>query len=399
MVMENNRLKENIRKTVKEKIAVSYIRMELDMKTANSKKVIYTISSICAVFILCLGIAFSTSLINNKPNTEIGKRDGVEELYVEKENLKMELNINKLNKLAIISADADIKEKEIDNLPKKIEFINQIAIPEEYRLESKYAVYTKENLNAQEYNILHDYVFTYRKDSTNKIIITFSEIDKPLRDYYISNEHKISKIGDTELIISQYEDRYIIEFSYQNLYFDIETVGITENELVSLLQSIIKEINMYSDSKYSNEDKDVAVKEQINEIVNGKYPVSYGGKYVDNNGNNVVWIYNNNEANRREVCKFLGITESKTIFKDAKYSYNYLEDLQSKISQKMSSKEFPFVTTSTIMETTNNIKVTVTSNEEEDLKKIRKLDLIGGTIEIDYNTNSIVKEDLLVKTE
>ena len=40
MAMENNNLKERIRNNVKEKIAVSNIREELDMKSKKSRKII-----------------------------------------------------------------------------------------------------------------------------------------------------------------------------------------------------------------------------------------------------------------------------------------------------------------------------------------------------------------------
>ena len=66
--MENNELKENIRKKVKEKIAVSNIREEFDMKKINNKKIIYTISSICAVFVLCIGIAVNMKIQENNNN-------------------------------------------------------------------------------------------------------------------------------------------------------------------------------------------------------------------------------------------------------------------------------------------------------------------------------------------
>ena len=41
IAMENNNLKEQVRKDVKEKIAVSNIRKEFDMKSKNNKKLIY----------------------------------------------------------------------------------------------------------------------------------------------------------------------------------------------------------------------------------------------------------------------------------------------------------------------------------------------------------------------
>ena len=59
------------------------------------------------------------------------------------------------------------------------------------------------------------------------------------RDYFIQEGEKISKIGDVELKISQWEEMYIVTFEHNDIYFDIETTGITENQLVDLLESII----------------------------------------------------------------------------------------------------------------------------------------------------------------
>lgn len=73
IAMENNNLKEQVRKDVKEKIAVSNIRKEFDMKSKNNKKLIYWVSSICAVFVLCFSLLISIDFLNNDSNTEIAK--------------------------------------------------------------------------------------------------------------------------------------------------------------------------------------------------------------------------------------------------------------------------------------------------------------------------------------
>lgn len=395
--MENNNLKERIRNNVKEKIAVSNIREELDMKSKKSRKIIYGITSSAAVFILGVGIIIGTNTFNNSQiqdnHYEIADLQGDKQNKNESQEIK--LNINKINEMSATSLDADIKTKEIEKLPEKFEFIKNIKMPEEYKIERSYNIYTRNDINKSEYDVLHDYVFNYRKDSMNEIIIAFSEIEMPLRDYYIDVGDKVSKIGNIELIISQYKDMYIVTFNFKDMYFDIETTGITENELLELLQSIFTENN----KNLTVEDKDVNVKEQSNEIKSTNYPDYYAGKYVDNNGNNIVLLCEDNEANRKEICSLLGITEGKTIFRTAKYSYNYLTDLQSKISKKMIDKEFTFIALSAVMEDSNNIKVTVTSNNESDLNKIKALDTIGGAIDIEYNTNSSAKTDLLIETE
>lgn len=250
--MENNDLKERIQKNVKEKIAISNIRQEFDMKRKRIRKIIYGITSSVAVFILGVGIIIGTNTFNN----------------------------------------------------------NQI----------------------------------------------------PDNDYEIA---------------------------------DLQSDKQNKNELLELLQSILAENN----KNLPVEDKDINVKEQSNDMKSTNYPEYYAGKYVDNNGNNVILLCEDNEANRKEICSLLGIIEGKTIFKTAKYSYNYLTSLQNKISQKMIDKEFTFVTLSAIMEDSNNIKVTVTSNNESDLNKIKALDTIGGAINIENNTNSSAKTDLLIEKE
>lgn len=394
--MENNELKEKIRKNIKEDIAISNIRKEFDMKTSKNKKIVYSISSICAVFILGISIFLGVNNSLFKENgLEIGKTEDFNKN--KEESLNIELNINKIKDMLMTQLDADTKTIDVEELPEKFNFMEDVIIPEKYKLESSYNVYVKESKDIEEYNILHDYVFSYKKDDLNDIKIAFSEIENPLRDYYIEEGEKISKIGDVEVIISQWKQMYIVSFEYENIYFDIETTGITENQLITLLESII---DSTSNSKNEIiEEKDTNTNESPIEIDTMNYPKYYSGKYIDNNGNNVVLLIEDNTENRKQICSILGITESKTIFKKAEYTYEYLTDLQNKISKKMQNNELPFVTSSALMEDSNNIKVTVTSNNINDLNKIKELDTIGGAIEIQYVQNGIGTEDLLVNLE
>ena len=229
--MENNELKEKIRKNIKEEIAISNIRKEFGMKTNRNKKIIYTISSVCAVFILAIGILVGTGQL----------KDNIGENIDQKLNVK--LNINKIKDMEMTKLDLDVKIVESKELPEKFDFMEKIKIPSEYKFKDSYNVYTRKNLNVEEYNLLHDYVFNYQKDdSINEIKIAFSKVEEPLRDYFIDDKYKTSKIGDAEIIITQYEQMYMVSFKYKDIYFDIETNGITENELVELLVSIIENL-------------------------------------------------------------------------------------------------------------------------------------------------------------
>ena len=185
---------------------------------------------------------------------------------------------------------------------------------------------------------------------------------------------------------------YIVTFEYEDIYFDIETTGITENQLVDLLESLIN--NVKNVNKVM-EEKDININEEPTQITTTNYPTYYSGKYIDNNGNNVILLYEDSPENRKQICHILGITESKTIFKKAEYTYEYLIKLQNKISEKMQNKELPFVTSSSLMEDKNNIKVTVTSNSISDWDKIKELDTIGGALDIQYETNNIGTEELV----
>lgn len=394
--MENNRLKEKVKANVKEKVAILNIRKEFDMKANKNKKIVYMVTSACAIIVLCIGIIIGTNNSDFKNIYQIALEKT--NTQNQEESLKNELNINKLKVSAMVSLDADVKIIKLEDLPEKFEFIENISLPEEYKLEESYIVCTRDDKESNEYNTLHDYVFSYAKDN-NKIKIAFSELEEPLRDYFIESGDKISKIGDVEFIIYQSEEMYIVTFSYQNINFDIETTGITEDELVNLLQSIIDEIKNVNNSDKIVEDKDSGTNEQINEIIVTNYPEYYAGRYIDNNGNNVILLCDDKKENREYICNLLGITESKTTFKTVNNSYNYLIELQNKISQKMQNKEWPFVTSSTLMEVDNKIEVIVISNKKEDIDKIKELDTTGDAIEIKYNSNSLNIEDLLIEAE
>lgn len=161
--------------------------------------------------------------------------------------------INKIKEIGAYSLDADVRldtDIEVQEKFNEYFFINDLKIPNDLKLSSKYLVYTKkfcetkENCQNLAYDILHDYVLWYEKEINNlvvkKINISFSKDYEPLRDYVIkSNNLKTSKINSTELKISSYHDMYIATFTYNNLKFDIETEGISETELIELLESII----------------------------------------------------------------------------------------------------------------------------------------------------------------
>ena len=169
------------------------------------------------------------------------------------------------------------------------------------------------------------------------------------------------------------------------MYFDIETTGITENQLVDLLISVI---NHSSNTNLTIEDQDTHVNEEPSEISETDYPFYYAGKYIDHNGNNIVLLVDDNAQNRKEICQIFNIAESQTIFKKANYSYEYLANLQHQISIKMQNNKFSFIISSSLAEDKNCIEVVVTTNIKNDWNKIKALDTNGSAIDIQYNANN-----------
>lgn len=210
-----------------------------DMKKERMKSILATA---CIAFIALVCLLMINNIENQRDDIKFSKNDkfsNVEEL--QKEKLQMEININEIESIGSMMIDADLRVLELNELPEKFNFIQNIKIPERYNFKNSYNIFVKSNIDVKKYDKLHDYIFVYQKDELNDIQIAFSEEAEPLRDYYLGEINKKSKIGDIEVIISEYESMHNATFKYRDIYFDIETNGVTKNELVELLVSIINE--------------------------------------------------------------------------------------------------------------------------------------------------------------
>lgn len=118
----------------------------------------------------------------------------------------------------------------------------------------------------------------------------------------------------------------------------------------------------------------------------------YGGSYTDSNGRFTVVLVQDTPASRDAICNELGISENDTVFVEGKYTLKYLTELQNKISTAMQDKELPFVTASRVDEISNCIRISVTTGDETQLKKIHQFDDIGGAIKVDYVSGEIIEE-------
>lgn len=141
----------------------------------------------------------------------------------------------------VLQIDADVKITDIENITYFKE-ISDIRIPNDCENQEAHKIYVKPDRDGQEYNILQSYVVNYSNIKNERNIrVSFSKENKPIRDYYFSEEEsKMSKINNIELKIFKYNELYFTEFNYKGINFDIETTNITEQEIIDLLLSIIK---------------------------------------------------------------------------------------------------------------------------------------------------------------
>ncbi len=121
----------------------------------------------------------------------------------------------------------------------------------------------------------------------------------------------------------------------------------------------------------------------------------FGGSYTDGQGRLCILLTEDTAENRSTVCRELGLSEGNVIFQKAAFTLAYLTQLQSRISEGMVSKELDFVVVSALREDTNRIHLTVTTQDEAQLARLRALDSLGGALEIEYG-DAIHKETLVI---
>ena len=230
-----NNLKDTIQKNFDKKKNYNIILSKIERRDNMKVKLSYVLASSLVAIALLVGIVAYNVPKSNNENVMPPTVQGI-----------LELNINKAEYQSMMTLDADIKEANTElnsEFEKDFSFVKKdINAPKDLRdYGVNKVVMTRKDFSDKDYSIAHDYIWDYSNEAENRTIrIAFSKIGKPLRDYYLSSEEKISKIENTDVIITQYEKLYLAEFKMNDVYFDIETSGITQTELVDLLVSIIK---------------------------------------------------------------------------------------------------------------------------------------------------------------
>ncbi len=142
-----------------------------------------------------------------------------------------------------LKLDVDIKSVQLSEISERFQFATSLIIPSDLNQKDIYALYISDDgkVEDRKYDILHDYVIHYTSENQDRgVRISFSEKGRPIRDYLLGDVEKLSKINNIDVEISQYKDLFLATFKHDNLFFDIETNGLNEGELIVLLESVIE---------------------------------------------------------------------------------------------------------------------------------------------------------------
>lgn len=366
-----------------------------------------------------------TSPSEESPNSPIAELQAEKIEYANKEeasDLKQEPDLLVVNKVDnVVLSDMDVKITTTAKLPPDVwlqileEFQESIGLsydaftsglPVPWEAVNFYFASVpgyKDGWVEEDYR-LHDYVFNCQTKAGGNATIALCSYEEPLRDCFVLCENpEISVINGVTLIIYEYANTYMTQFTYENVSFDIEADRISLRELENLLTGVIDTLSSASSQDFDDvpADSDGEYMEAItNDRLTKGTSSFFGGSYLDNKGNFTIVLTEDTPENRAAICKELGRSEANTTFVTGTYTLKYLTALQTKITDAMVNKELPFVVSSGVHETTNNIVVGVTTTDQAELAKVYALDTMGGAIEIKYSAG-IGTENLQVspKTE
>lgn len=143
--------------------------------------------------------------------------------------------------------DGRFVSKTTEELLKQFPFIQNLEIP--LRLQENTRVgemYASSNPESEFYHKLSGYYLVYSYGENNSSIeIFFSKTNKERArcTSLIKTDLEDSLVNNIPIKIVKYYNDYLVLFQYQDLYFDIETRNIEEEELIGLIRSIVKEDN------------------------------------------------------------------------------------------------------------------------------------------------------------
>lgn len=214
-------------------ITNNYTSIRKKMERGNKMNKIFKYSLVPMAIV----IAITSVFLLNKKNSTINVLDS----NVKNNDVIIVNNIDNNFDNAKLDIDGRSEDITTDDLYKIYPLLKDIVLPNDYNINGIIKCYLF-NDDTGKYDKLYGYNIIY-SDGNNKYIDIFILIDttKRLRCFSIdTDEMKSSIINGNSIKIMGEDKNYYAIFSYNNINFDIETTGISEEEFIRLIKSIIK---------------------------------------------------------------------------------------------------------------------------------------------------------------
>lgn len=205
---------------------VMYHKISDKLKKQKRKQVImkYSFASIILIFAIS-GFLISKNMFNQKEVPKVFD-DVKDEIYINEIDYTMYDGVSNLD-VQIISSNQSSHSVQLV----------KASIPEDLVLDHVYYVFTKDSQTGR-YDLLHDVVQVY-SGKNRAVNVSYSSVGEVLRDMDIPDGN-LSIIEGVEVMISKSDQTLIGQFKYQNVYYDIESFGLTIDEFLNIIKSIIE---------------------------------------------------------------------------------------------------------------------------------------------------------------
>ena len=216
-------------------ITNNYTSIRKKMERGNKMNKIFKYSLVPMAIVITITIT-SVFLFNKKNST-----NNVLDSNVKNNDVIIVNNIDNNFDDAKLDIDGRSEDITTDDLYKIYPLLKDIVVPNDYNINGIIKCYLF-NDDTSKYDKLYGYNIIY-SGGNNKYIDIFILIDttKRLRCFSIdTDEMKSSTINGNSIKIMGENKYYYAIFSYNNINFDIETTGISEEEFIQLIKSMVK---------------------------------------------------------------------------------------------------------------------------------------------------------------
>lgn len=186
---------------------------------------------------MAIVIAITSVFLLNKKNSTINVLDS----NVKNNDVIIVNSIDNNFDNAKLDIDGRSEDITTDDLYKIYPLLKDIVVPNDYNINGIIKCYLF-NDDTGKYDKLYGYNIIY-SGGNNKYIDIFILIDttKRLRCFSIdTDEMKSSIINGNSIKIMGEDKNYYAIFNYNNINFDIEATGISEEEFIQLIKSMVK---------------------------------------------------------------------------------------------------------------------------------------------------------------